>query len=154
MKKTFSFATLALTGLLALGLAGCGKGNAPPTTSTDKDKIAQYATCMQKYGVNIPVPDDNDPAGGVVTLNTADPKTQAAQAACARYAPAAHKQGELTAAEEDRGLKLAECLRKHGIKAQDPQTGSATVTIEEGATYTSQVLVAAYTVCNKEVPAA
>jgi hypothetical protein len=89
----------------------------------------------------------------VVTLNTNDPNAMAAQAACARLAPNPHRQGQLSAAEEDHALKLAECLRKRGIKAKDPAPGTAEVTLDEGATYTKEQLVAAYTACSKEMPA-
>jgi hypothetical protein len=144
---------MALAAVVTLGLAGCGQGTAPPPSSTEKAQMARYAACMQQYGIHIPGPDENEPAGGVVTLNTADPKALAAQAACARLAPNPHRQGQLSAADEDHALKVAECLRKQGIKAKDPDPGSAQVTIEEGVTYTSEQLVAAYTTCNKEVPA-
>ncbi len=152
--KTFSIAAVALTAAITLGLTGCGgKGNAPAASEGDKEKMTQYAACMQEHGINIPLPDEGEPPGGVVTLDTDDPKAQAAQAACARLAPNPHQQGELSAAQEDNGLKVAECLRKHGIKAKDPAPGTAEVTIEEGATYTQEQLVAAYRICDKEAPA-
>ncbi|MFC7479118.1 hypothetical protein ACFQX7_02170 [Luedemannella flava] len=86
-------------------------------------------------------------------MNTSDPKALAAQAACARLAPNPHRQGELNPGDEERALKLAECLRKNGIKAKDPEPNTAQVTLEEGATYTAEKLVAAYTTCSKEVAA-
>ena len=150
--KTTSRAVVALTVGITLGLAGCGKGTAP-VTPDDKAKMVRYAECMRQYGINIPLPDDGEPAGGVVAIDTKDPKAQAAQAACARLAPNPHQQGKLSAAQEDHALKLAECLRKHDIKAKDPAPGSAQVTLEEGSTYSQEQLVAAYTACNKEVPA-
>ena len=137
---------------VTLGLVGCSKGNAP-VSPEGRDQMVRYAECMQKYGINIPVPDDGEPAEGFVALDPDDPKSQAAQAACARLAPAAHQQGKLSAQQEDHALKLAECLRKHGIKAKDPAPGTVDVSIEEGSTYTQENLVAAYVACNKEVPA-
>jgi hypothetical protein len=153
MTKTFSLAGTALIAVAALGLTACSQSNPPAPSAADNQKMVQYAQCMQKYGINIPVPGEGEPAGGLVTLNAGDPKTLAAQSACARLAPAPQRQGKLDPKEEDRALKLAECLRTQGIKAQDPATGSVEVTLEDGVTYTQQQLVAAYTVCNKQVPA-
>ncbi|MEN3308808.1 MAG: hypothetical protein V7603_5010, partial [Micromonosporaceae bacterium] len=150
--RRFSLGVVAVAAVVTLGLAGCGKGTAP-VAQEDKEKMVKYAECMRQYGINIPIPEDGEPAGGMVTFKPDDPKMQAAQAACARLAPNPHRQGKLSAAQEDHALKLAECLRKHDIKAKDPAPGTAEVTLEEGATYTQEKLVAAYTVCNKEVPA-
>ena len=151
--KRLSIAFLAVAATLTLGLTGCGKSNPPAASQAEQDKMTRYSQCMQKYGINIPIPDPEEPAAGVVTLNPNDPKALAAQAACGRLAPNPQQQGKLTAAQEDRALKLAECLRKHGINAKDPAPGTAQVTLDENATYTEEQLVAAYTVCNKEVPA-
>jgi hypothetical protein len=157
MKRTISLAgatlaTVAALGLAALGLAACS-GKAPQPPSADTETMKKFAVCMQQYGIDIPAPDEGEPPGGLVTLSTSDPKALAARTACARYAPAAHKQGRLDPAEEERALKLAECLRMEGIKARDPEAGGVEVTIQDGVTYTRQQLVDAYTTCNKQVPA-
>lgn len=150
MRKMISLATLAA--VAALGLAGCA-GNAPAPQAADTEKMKKYAECMQQYGINFPAPDEGEPAGGLITISTSDPKALAARSACARFAPTAHRQGKLDPAEEERALKLAECLRMEGIKAEDPAAGSYEVTIQEGVTYTQQQLVDAYTTCNNQVPA-
>lgn len=152
MKKTISLAAAGLAAVAALGLAACS-GQAPPPASADTEKMKKYAECMQQYGINIPAPDEGEPAGGLFTISTSDPKALAARSACARFAPTAQKQGKLDPAEEERALKLAECLRMEGVKAQDPVSGSTEVTIQDGVTYTQQQLVDAYTTCNKQVPA-
>jgi hypothetical protein len=85
--------------------------------------MVKFSQCMKGYGINIPGPDE---AGGPVqTFNPNDPKAQAAQAACRKYAPNPQQQGKLTAEQEDRALKLAECLRKQGISAKDPEPGNS-----------------------------
>ena len=146
--QTFSVALLATAATVTLGLAGCGTGNAPrATTQAEQDKMARFSACMRTYGIDIPAPDEDEPVGGLVTLNPNDPKALAAQAACGRYAPNPQPQGTLSADQEDRALKLAECLRKHGIKAKDPAPGTPQVTLDEGSTYTEQQLVVAYRAC-------
>jgi hypothetical protein len=146
--QTFSVALLATAATVTLGLAGCSKGNAPPASPAEKEKMVRYSACMRTYGIDVPLPDDDgEPAGGLVTLNPNDPKALAAQAACGRLAPNPQPQGNLSTAQEDRALKLAECLRKRGISARDPAPGSAQVTLDEGATYTQDQLVAAYRAC-------
>lgn len=151
MKKPISFAGMGLAVVATIALAACDSH--PQPSAADTEKMTQYANCMKQYGIDIPVPGDDEPKGGVVTISTTDPKALAARSACARLEPEAHAQGQLDPKEEDRALKLAACLRSEGIKAKDPAAGSYTVTLEEGVTYTQQQLIAAYTTCNQQVPA-
>jgi hypothetical protein len=153
MTKTTSLAGAALALVAALSLSACGGGQDPAPPAAETEKMKQYAACMQEYGIDIPLPDEGEPAGGLFTMNTADPKTLAGRTACARLAPAAHAQGKPDPAEEDRALKLAECLRMEGIKAKDPASGSTDVDLADGVTYSQQELVDAYTTCNQQVPA-
>lgn len=152
MKKTISFAGMALAAVATFALVGCSDNEGGPSAE-DTEKMTQYAKCMQEYGINIPVPGEAEPAGGVVTISTTDPKALAARSACARLEPAAHRQGNPDPAEEERVLKLAACLRSEGIKAKDPAAGQLRVELEEGVNYTQQELIAAYTTCNEQVPA-
>jgi hypothetical protein len=152
MTKPISLGGLALAAVATVVLAGCAD-NHPAASPEDTEKMTQYAKCMQQYGIDIPVPGEAEPPGGLVTVSTTDPKALAARSACARLEPAAHRQGQLDPAQEERVLKLAQCLRAEGIKAKDPAAGELTVTLEDGVTYTQQQLVDAYTTCNQQVPA-
>jgi hypothetical protein len=152
MKKQISLGSLALAAVAALTLSACSE-NKPPPSAEDTAKMKAYADCMRPYGFNVPVPGEEEPAGGLFTFNPSDPKALAAKSACARLEPGAHIQGKMDPAEEERVLKLAQCLRSEGIKAKDPGPGQMTVTLEDGVTYTQQQLVDAYTTCNQQVPA-
>ncbi|MFI1996408.1 hypothetical protein [Actinoplanes sp. NPDC020271] len=152
MKKPILFGSVALAVVATFALSACSDGGSGPSAE-DTEKMTQYAKCMQQYGINIPIPGEAEPPGGLVTVSTTDPKALAARSACARLEPATNKQGKIDPAQEDRVLKLAACLRAEGIKAKDPAAGELTVTLEEGVTYTQQQLVDAYTTCNQQVPA-
>ncbi|MEV4641081.1 hypothetical protein AB0J80_27435 [Actinoplanes sp. NPDC049548] len=137
-----------------VGLAGCGRGSDAPSapSSVDAQKVAQYRQCMRSAGVDVPDPGPgNEPA--VVALSTSDPGNLAALSACARFAPPVDAQDAPSDAEQERALKLAECLRGQGIDAKDPDAGSTIVSLADGATYSHEKLTTAYSVCNQQVPA-
>ncbi len=136
---------------VALSLAACGKGNAPPISDAELAQARLHNACMRSAGVDVPDPEELG-EGGNFTLNTKDPKTLAALSACAKLDPGGHREGDPDPALEERTLKLAECLRKQGIRAKDPDPDQPlTVALEDGATYSQQQLVDAYTVCGKDV---
>jgi hypothetical protein len=135
-----------------LALAACAK-TAPPITAGELAQQKQHNACMRSAGVDVPDPEEMADGGGDFTLNTEDPKTLAALSACARLDPGGHREGDPDPAVEERTLALAECLRKHGIRAKDPEPdGPPVVLLEDGAKYSQQQLVDAYTACGKEVP--
>lgn len=147
--KTFSLATAAVA-IALFGLAGCAKEN-PPVSQEDTDKMVKFSKCMKEHGVDI-----GDPlaqGGTGKTFNPQDPKMLAAEAACRSLAPAAHKQGNPPPGAEDRALKVAECLRKKGIDAKDPEPGGIEVGIDQKPGVSNEKLVEAYAACNKEHPA-
>lgn len=116
--------------LLATGLAitGCGgaagsKSSGPPNA---QDKSVQFARCMRAHGVNVP---DPPPGSSNVKLPKdalADKtKLNAAVKACGKYGGQAVKAltGQGGSQSQDRQLKLARCLRAHGVDVSDPQPG-------------------------------
>ncbi|HWS39411.1 MAG TPA: hypothetical protein VN408_42535 [Actinoplanes sp.] len=141
--------TTLLALVTVLSLAGC-EGSKPPPSAEDTAKLRQYADCMKEYGIDIPVPGEGEPAGGLVTIGTGV-KALAARTACARLEPEAHAQGKPDPADEERALRLAACLRTEGIKAVDPRAGEINVGLEDGATYSQQELIAAFTTCGEQV---
>jgi hypothetical protein len=159
MLRSMKKLSLTAAALIAVtvGLAGCGgSGQAQPQrpSKDDYDRALKYAQCMQKYGVEVPVPDPDGgaPAGGERTFDPNDPKLAAARAACSKLAPAAHAEGKPPKELADHALKMAECLREQGINAKDPKPGENNLGIEEGPGYTPEKLRAAFTVCNKQNP--
>jgi hypothetical protein len=125
--KTFSVATAMATAVLALALTGCGTGSPKVSSSSgnsrtsadeqQKDQELKYVECLRKNGMKIA-----DPVDGRYDLDNSDskdPKSKAALAACAQYAPS-QERDEFSAEEQDAMVKMAQCMRKHGIKVQDP----------------------------------
>ncbi|WP_271215554.1 hypothetical protein [Streptosporangium carneum] len=155
--KRLSFAAAVLA-VVALGLTGCGDGGQAQQQTLSKDeyeKALQFAQCMKKNGVEVPVPDSQGrpPGGGKVTADPNDPKSAAARAACGKLAPPARYEGGPPQELTDHALKTAECLRRQGIDAKDPGPGETNLSVEQGPGDTQEKLTAAFTVCNKEVPA-
>lgn len=142
-----STALLALVTVLAL--TGC-EGGEPPPPAEDTARMKEYAACMKEYGIVIPVPGEGEPAGGLVTIGTGA-KALAARSACARLEPQAHAQGRPDPADEERALRLAACLRVEGIEAEDPGAGEINVGLADGATYSQQELIAAFTTCEEQL---
>jgi hypothetical protein len=121
--------------LLALGVAGCGSTGAPSGTVTNAagpgpsgpSPALEVSKCMRAHGVlNFPDPDRN---GGIniggTGLNPRAPAFQAAQRDCQKYfANRGHPQA-MTAAEREKAVAFAECMRTHGQPDfPDPLTGT------------------------------
>ncbi|QXJ21462.1 hypothetical protein AGRA3207_002316 [Actinomadura graeca] len=158
--KTLSMAAVALAAVTAFGLTGCGGGGdssgvptAGKTPPKDvQDQMVKYAHCLEQHGLRGKLP-PRQSGENVKATGPADPKVQAAQAACAHLVPKLEGEDKISSALQDHALKMAECLRKQGIAAKDPATGTADVTIDQGTPVSEQKLVQAYATCNKEVPA-
>ncbi len=139
---------------MALLLAGCGraaspdgvaslKGANPTASSTNsaaaspEDQMLQFARCMRQHGVNMPDPkvvaDGHGGTQGKVTINGGagdKSKLDAAQKACQKYLP---KGGTLNPNDPqalDRALKLARCLRAHGVNVADPKPSQPGILIQ------------------------
>jgi hypothetical protein len=156
--KKFALAATAMA-VVSFGLTGCGgsggQAQPPPLSKSDYQKAVQYADCMRKYGIEVEVPDPNGgpPVGGERTFDPNDPKVAAGRAACGKLAPPAHEQGKPPKELADHALKMAECLRKQGVSAVDPKPGESNVTINESGGDTPEQIRAAFTACNKQIPA-
>jgi hypothetical protein len=119
MKRTL-FKTLFAVAALVL-VVGCGTRGTPGAAAADEhDQVVRYARCLREHGVNAPDPPagDND-----IRIQGASPaQEEAARQACKRYAPNAAG-GEPSAEESDKLLKIARCMRAHGVSVADPQPG-------------------------------
>ncbi len=115
----------AIAAVLISGLAGCGGGSSKAASSSSpnaNDKAVKFAQCMRQHGV--PMADPTD--GQIRVQFTGGPdgqaKADAAQQACKQYAPQQNL-GNQSAADRDKQLKLAQCLRQKGFNVPDPQPG-------------------------------
>ncbi|MGW1281836.1 hypothetical protein ACWD4V_33400 [Streptomyces tsukubensis] len=151
MKKQ-TLAAVALTAAAMFGLTACGddggsdKGSS--STGADADRMQQFADCLRKYGMD--VPEKGDRGKEVVPASGSSAQIEAAQSACAKFAPPDSGE-DVTEADYDRAVRKAECLREQGIKAKDPKSGTTMIAVEEGPGTTREKLVAAYTTCNEKV---
>jgi hypothetical protein len=138
---------LALAGLL--GGCGWGKGNASASSSPrPEDQAMKFAQCMRQHGVNVADPKPGEPGVRITGQRLDDSKIKAASEACRKYSP----RGNLNPNDpkvRDNMLKMAQCLRRHGVNIADPQAGQGLqIKIKKGDTKTQQ----AAETCRREVP--
>jgi hypothetical protein len=111
--------------LAAAILAACGGATGQPTgtatgagsPSPNAGPALQFARCMRAHGVSS-FPDPKPGSGGIQipdNLNPQSPSFRSAQQACKQFLPI--KSGPLATAAADRqaALKLAKCMRAHGV---------------------------------------
>ena len=118
-----------------MSLAACGAAGTGGTGTADAGNgggALKFATCMRAHGVsNFPDPG----AGGSIEIgpgsgiNPRSPAFQAAQTACARYAPAKGGPTTMSASERRQALAFAKCVRAHGV----PNFPDPTLTAPSGA---------------------
>lgn len=149
-------ATAAILGLLATACSSSPKpsASAPPTYQ----QMLSYAECMRTHGAPA-YPDPVQAPGGVwAFLSTPgsevnDPPAAAAKA-CQKLEP---KQSELPAAAiraaVQQGLKMAKCMRAHGISDYpDPTTEDGGVSIARPADANSPQFKDAQQACRAFLP--
>lgn len=106
----------------ALVLAACGSSGTTGTGSRSATPSAgiTYADCMRTHGVPN-FPDPTSAAGGVQLVgsgvNTQSPAFRSAQSTCQKLLPGGiGGPGGISAARIERGVKLADCMRAHGLR--------------------------------------
>jgi hypothetical protein len=138
-----TFAALALTGALAVGVSACGTsssasssavaGTAVSTSGARYTARLAYAKCMRAHGVNVPDPSPNaGPAGGggggggAFRALRDSPNFQAASQACASLRAKAFAFANISPAQraqfQQELVKFATCMRSHNIDIPDPST--------------------------------
>lgn len=122
-----------MAAVLALSLTGCDKAdNETPVTANEAEdaQFQKYVECLQKQGIKASYTQDAQGKGNFdVDSGPNDPKFKAAQQTCAEYVPTELKK-TASPAELDALIKVATCMRKQGIKVEDP-------TIEDPALHIS-----------------
>lgn len=127
VKKFLNVAVvLALAGTVGAcssgGSAKAGAAASSPSTSASAT-WSEYAKCMRDHGIDMPDPQP----GGQITFGgraKSDPGTlNAAMTACRSLLPGGKGSGSLSAADQQREVQKAQCLRDHGVQVQDPQPG-------------------------------
>ncbi len=116
-------ALAAITCGMAIG--ACGSSSKPNENAAVSAPGIKYADCMRAHGVsNFP-----DPSGAGVQLsgsgiNTQSPAFRLAQSACLKLLPGGiGGAGGVSEMRIEQGVKLAECMRAHGLRTfPDPTT--------------------------------
>ena len=112
-------ATLACAlSLAACGSSNTGAGGTGTTASGNRDQALELANCMRAHGVSDfpdPSPGGSIQIGPKSGINPQSPAFQAAQKACARYAPANGGPTTMSASERRKALAFAKCVRTHGV---------------------------------------
>jgi len=109
---------VAVAGLVLL-LAACGSSNTPhPAGSTGQALGVKFSTCMRDHGVPS-FPDPEADAGGIqipVSLaGNPSPAFKSAMQACKYLILADGSPPVASASEKTAAVKLAQCMRQHGV---------------------------------------
>jgi hypothetical protein len=134
--------------LPAVVLTGCGPSGKPSANTSPsqnaQDQGVKYTQCLRAHGLNV---DDNGSLGGDA-LNGDRAKVDAALKACQSLSP---KRGidPNDPAQHDRVLKIAQCMRKHGVNVADPQPGQGLNF--DGTGKDDAIVQDAYRTCHGEV---
>jgi hypothetical protein len=145
-------AAALLSTLVLAGLTGCGSKGEPPSatpTANAQDSQVKYAQCLRQHGINAP---DPEPGSGlrIEGLDSEKGKLDAALKACKQYNPKRDVNPN-DPAGHDRAVKMAQCMRRHGVNAPDPQPGQPLRIETNGGDRTK--IQRAQEACRKEVPA-
>ena len=135
-----------------VALAGCGAhggSDAKASSSANaQDASVKFAQCMRQHGVNVDDPRPGDPGVRFTAKNMNQSQLDAAMRACRKYSP----KGDLAPNDpraRDQMLKMAQCLRRHGVQIADPQPGQGLrVQVKKDDTKTQQAMEA----CRRLVP--
>lgn len=147
-KHLLTGSTVAGIAAAALALSACGSGSGTGTTGTsgagsgdgDDPQAAMlaFAQCMREHGVDMPDPEVDSKGRVRMRIGGKDtpPATmEAAQKACEDKMPKTGNGGDGDAdpAFQEYGLKLAKCMREHGIeKFPDPTDNGIRITPDMG----------------------
>lgn len=135
---------------LLIVLAACGAANSGSPTkgsTSTQDQWVAYARCLRGQGVDAPDPQPGQPLK-ISGQGVSKEKLDAAMQACKQHNP--KDGGTETAADRDRALKIAQCMRKKGINVADPEPGQP-ISIEGGAGQDPQKVEQARQECRQEI---
>lgn len=122
-----ALALLAGAGV-AVALASCGGSSHDPGSSSEaaterqtEQRLAEFAHCMREHGVQVETQAGTEGHGLGISIkgSTGKQSMEAAQNACAKYAPRPQKVNlspQQKVEQEERVRKFASCMREHGIK--------------------------------------
>ncbi len=138
--------------------AGAAANGGPSSDGDRVRELVQFATCVRSRGVlNFPAP--NSPSSAMRTFKESgamsSPEFQAAQRACAKYAPPDVAPPQITTQDQADYLKAAVCMRHHGIVGfPDPvfSGGQVDFPIPQGMNTKSTQFLRAREICEMLIP--
>jgi hypothetical protein len=157
---------------LAIGLASCGGGSPKASSSTSdagssgpaasassgsKTSAALlFAQCMRSHGVT-KYPDRPSTGGAIhfgggTGINPNSPTFQTALKACQKYQPAGNKTSSQGNGGEKDLLKLAECMRSHGVSNFPDPSSSGSLVLPLSLNTQSPSFQAASNACKSLMP--
>ena len=160
-KHLLPAATVAGIAAAGLALTACGASSNGGSSSTTpqaadvQDQVLAFARCMREHGVDMPDPEVD--AKGRVRMrvggaNTPRATMEAAQDACEDTMPQLGGDGVDDGANREFGLKLAQCMREHGIERfPDPTDGGIRITPDMGINPSDPAFQEAQKACEDEV---
>ncbi|MEU9885046.1 hypothetical protein [Sphaerisporangium sp. NPDC051011] len=138
------------------GVASAGNGtsaaSASPSATSSSDPF-KFAQCMREHGIDVK---DPEPGGRIQLRITGGDrnKMEAAQKECGKYMQG----GEAKRADDpkfrDAALKLAQCMREHGVDMPDPAPGEGMIKIPKSANMDGKKFEAAQKACEEFLPGA
>jgi hypothetical protein len=115
-------AGLAVLALFTSACAGSGSDShaakAKSTADTASDKAYKLRECLRKHGMDVAEPSAGSGNGLAINGGSDAGKMTKALEACKQYS--VNPSGQLSQAEKDKRLKLAQCMRGHGYNMPDP----------------------------------
>ncbi|MDI2124882.1 hypothetical protein [Yinghuangia seranimata] len=101
----------------------------------EKGDMVKYAGCMRDHGIDMPDPSsDGSMMAQAIPADSGDnKKMEDASNACRKWLPNGGEVSEKDKAEQrEQSLKMARCLREHGMNVPDPGSGEG-LAIDMGA---------------------
>jgi hypothetical protein len=126
---------LGCLGLCGCGASGSAQSAASSSTASAQSQLLAYARCLRAHGIQVPDPNPANPDQLNIPKSVQDNTSAltAAEAACRRYGGKQISGLNSGQAGNSREVKLAQCLRRHGIPVADPQPGQG-LTLPPGTT--------------------
>ena len=117
--RTVALAILSCATLLA----ACGSSSSKHSASASQG--VKYADCVRAHGLpNFPDPGTSAAYHFVAQLNPSAPAIESAQKACAKYGAALAPPAPPSASQMRELVKLAHCMRTHGVPNFPDPTGN------------------------------
>ncbi|RFS84983.1 hypothetical protein D0T12_15955 [Actinomadura spongiicola] len=120
----------SVEGTKSTGTKGGGAAGGGAKLSRDEMGV-KFAQCMRENGVHMDDPKPGEPLRFMIK-DVPKATVDKAMEACRQYNPQANATGAPDPAQQERGRKFAECMRRNGVeKFPDPKPGQRGIMIDK-----------------------